>query len=268
MLDYATTLTILAFLGVAAGVLGSMLGVGGGIIIAPVLTFMGFPPPQIASTSLFAAISTSASSTTAYAKQKRINYRTSIKLAIPAIPGVVLGVLISHSISFDSFKSYFAILLLATSAYLVFKRSILRENRNNNGGAIVKKRFTGSHRGDIVAYGLSFVAGIISSLFGVGGGIIFVPVMIMIYKFGMYQAAPTSQLSLLITSVAGLLAHGLILYNPELIAKITLVGITLAGGSFAGAQIGARFFGSVKEKKLQDALAVVLVAVAIELIIG
>lgn len=312
LLDFGsiTITTILSFLGVAAGALGSMLGVGGGIIIAPVLTFIGFTPPQIASTSLFGVVSTSASSTIAYARQKRIDYKTSIKLAIPAIPGAILGGLISHQISAENFKLYFAILLLATSVYLLFiKRSIVlkgnqkqqdrddnsgnssssrsividdeknknrsKSKNNNNDNNSLMPHLSGNSASvnrhsiaiDIVAYSSSFVAGVISSLFGVGGGIIFVPVMIIIYRFGMHRAAPTSQLSLLITSIAGLLTHSILFYDPQFVSRIALGGIALAIGTFVGAQIGARYSASIREKILQQALAIVLIAVAIELIV-
>ena len=59
-------------LGFAAGILGSMIGLGGGIIVVPVLTFLGIPPTVAASNSLFAAFSNSVASTISYSKQKRI----------------------------------------------------------------------------------------------------------------------------------------------------------------------------------------------------
>ena len=59
-------------LGFAAGILGSMIGLGGGIIVVPILTFLGFSPSVAASNSLFAALSNAIASTTSYSKQKRI----------------------------------------------------------------------------------------------------------------------------------------------------------------------------------------------------
>jgi len=63
----------LIFLGFAAGVLGSMIGVGGGIIVVPALTFLGFPPTVAASNSLFAALSNSIASTISYSRQKELS---------------------------------------------------------------------------------------------------------------------------------------------------------------------------------------------------
>lgn len=62
----------LVILGFAAGVLGSMIGLGGGIIIVPILTFLGFPPTAAASNSLFGALSNAIASTISYSKQKEL----------------------------------------------------------------------------------------------------------------------------------------------------------------------------------------------------
>ena len=66
-------------LGFAAGILGSIVGLGGGIIAVPVMTFAGFPPSLAASNSLFAAFSNSVASTVSYARQKRVEFGIGIK---------------------------------------------------------------------------------------------------------------------------------------------------------------------------------------------
>jgi len=78
-------------LGFVAGILGSIIGLGGGIIIVPVLTFMGFSPTLAVSNSLFAVFSNSVASTTMYAKQKRIELSLGWKLGLMAVPGTILG---------------------------------------------------------------------------------------------------------------------------------------------------------------------------------
>ncbi|MGI0017014.1 MAG: sulfite exporter TauE/SafE family protein, partial [Nitrososphaera sp.] len=90
MFDPIVTVVVLITIGLGAGTLGSMLGVGGGIIMVPALTVMGLPPAQIASTSLFAVTSTSVSSTIEYSRQKRIDYRVGMQMAGLAIPGAVI----------------------------------------------------------------------------------------------------------------------------------------------------------------------------------
>jgi uncharacterized membrane protein YfcA len=214
-----------------------MIGVGGGIIISPALTFLGFSPPQVASTSLFAVSSTSISSTLAYSRSKKIQYMLGIKMALLSIPGAIIGSFFSVRIDPGSFKILLAIILIGTGVYLIYKKSILAGNS------------------------LSFVAGIISSLFGIGGGVVFVPLMIMILGLTMYLAAPTSQFILMITSLVGLSSH-IILGNPQY-----LPAILLSIGAFAGAQIGSRLSTKLSEQKLRLLLGLTFIGIALRMIL-
>jgi uncharacterized protein len=241
----------LFLLGLGAGTVGSIIGIGGGIIITPALTLMGFTPVHIASTSLIAVTSTSASSTIAYSRQKKIEYRIGLKMVIFSIPGSIIGALISTDISLEFFKLSFAILLMLTGAYILFKNSILKNPNKKPKTTILL----------LICYTAAFFAGIISSLFGVGGGIIFVPIMVLIFQMTMAKAAPTSQLILFITSLMGTFTY-MLLSKPDY-----LNALFLAGGAFIGGQIGAKLSNYLKEKTLQKLLSIFLIAVAIKLIL-
>ncbi len=117
----------LVALGFAAGVLGSMIGLGGGIIVVPVLTFLGFSPTAAASNSLFAALSNAIASTISYSRQKRIEYPLGLKLGLLTIPGTILGALISTDTSPYIFKILFGFVLIASAAYIFLRKKI--ENR-------------------------------------------------------------------------------------------------------------------------------------------
>jgi len=242
-------LLILIAVSFAAGTLGSLLGLGGGFIIVPALTFMSFNPYQIASTSLFAVFSTSASSTLAYAKQKRIDYSLGIKFALIAIPGAILGAYISDFITMQSFKLYFGLVLIGTSVYILKKSALVEEHKASHSSAVMA-----------FCYTASFFAGILSSLFGIGGGVIFVPMMVALLGMSMHISAPTSQFIFLISSIAGLASH-IALGHPDY-----LLALILVIGAFAGAQLGAKVSLWVKEKLLQKLLSISLFAVAARLI--
>ena len=175
-------------LGFAAGILGSMLGLGGGIIVVPVLTFLGFSPTAAASNSLFAALSNAVASTVSYSRQKRIEVSLGLKLGLLSVPGTVLGAVVSSDVTPNIFKVLFGLVLIASAAY-VFLRKRLHE-----------KESTLSKQMILFVIGASFFAGIISSFFGIGGGIIFVPLMVVGLGMTMKRAAPTSQLVLLFSS--------------------------------------------------------------------
>ena len=247
LLDNIATLTFLLVVGLGAGTLGSMLGVGGGIIMVPALTFLNVPPTQAASTSLIAVMATSISSTIEYSRQKRINYGLGLQMAACAIPGGVLGAVLSEYLLQDTFKLYFGILLILTGLYILYRNSVLKDRH-------VKRRSLALQVGVFAA---SFGAGIISSLFGVGGGIIFVPAMLLVLGLTMHRAAPTSQFTLMMTAIAGVFTHSA-LGHPDY-----LQAIVLSIGAFVGAQIGARLSRITKDVLLQRLLAAVLMTVAI-----
>ncbi|HEY5736162.1 MAG TPA: sulfite exporter TauE/SafE family protein [Nitrosopumilus sp.] len=230
-------------LGFVAGILGSMIGLGGGVIVVPVLTFMGFPPTAAASNSLFAALSNAIASTISYSKQKRIEYPLGIKLGLLSIPGTVLGALISSDVAPDVFKILFGFVLIASAAYIFLRKKI--ETREKT----ISKQMM------VFAIGASFFAGIISSFFGIGGGIIFVPLMVVGMGMAMKKAAPTSQMILLFASFSGVVVHSL-LGHPDFFQA----GL-LAIGSFIGGLVGARLSIDIKERYLQILVsAVILIA--------
>ena len=251
LLDIITTLAFLIIVGLSAGTLGSMLGVGGGIIMVPALTLLNLSPTQAASTSLIAVMSTSISSTIEYSRQKRIDYALGLEMAACAIPGGVLGAILSEYLLEDTFKLYFGMLLILTGIYIVYKNSVLKDLRAKRRPLPLRA----------AVFAASFGAGIISSLFGVGGGIVFVPAMLLVLGLTMQRAAPTSQLTLMMTAIAGVFTHS-VLGHPDY-----LQAVVLSAGAFIGAQIGARLSRMTKDMLLQRLLAIVLVSVAVMFIL-
>jgi len=234
-------------LGFAAGILGSMIGLGGGVIVVPVLTFLGFPPTVAASNSLFAALSNATASTISYSKQKRIEYSLGIKLGLLSVPGTVLGAVISTDVAPDIFKILFGFVLIASSVYIFLRKKIETKEK------IISKQMI------VFAIGASFFAGIISSFFGIGGGIIFVPLMVVGMGMAMKKAAPTSQMILLFASLSGVVVHSF-LGHPDFLQS----GF-LAIGSFVGGLVGARLSIDIKERYLQILVSVVILIAAAKL---
>ena len=236
-------------LGFVAGILGSIIGLGGGIIIVPVLTFFGFSPALTASSSIFAVFSNATASSISYAKQRRIEYSIGLKLGLLSIPGTVVGAYVSSEITPTLFKILFALILISASVYIFSKRKI--EPKNLNFSKLIM----------VLAIGASFFAGIISGLFGVGGGIIFVPLMVIVMGLSMKNAAPTSQFILLFASGSSLVAHTL-LGHPDFYQALLL-----SAGAFAGGLIGARLSLEIKENSLKILISIVMIAAAIKLFI-
>ena len=234
-------------LGFAAGVLGSMIGLGGGIIIVPVLTFFGFSPTLAASNSLFAAFTNAVASTISYSRQKRVEFSLGIKLGLLTIPGTVLGAYVSSDVTPEIFKILFGFVLIASAVYIFLRKKIESKEKNFSKQMMV------------FAIGASFFAGIISAFFGIGGGIIFVPLMVVGMGMAMKKAAPTSQLILLFASLSGVIVHTVLGHSDFLQAG--LLGI----GSFVGGLVGARLSVDINEKYLRILVSVVIIAAAIKM---
>ncbi len=234
-------------LGFAAGVIGSMIGLGGGFVVVPALTFVGFQPTLAASDSLFAAFCNAVASTVSYAKQKRIVYSLGIKLALLSIPGTILGAYISDEIAATTFKVLFGIVLVGSSVYIYSRRKM------------EPKEYYISKQVMVLAAGSSFFAGIVSSLFGIGGGAVFVPLMVVAIGLSMKLAAPTSQFILMFAAASGMIVHSM-LGHPDYIQA----GL-LSLGAFAGGIVGSKLSLRVEERKLRIFVTIVLAITAVKL---
>jgi uncharacterized membrane protein YfcA len=236
-------------LGFAAGILGSMIGLGGGIIVVPVLTFLGFSPTLAASNSLFAAFSNAVASTFSYSRQKRIEYSLGLKLGLLSIPGTILGAYVSSDVAPAIFKILFGLVLVSSAIYIFLRKKIETKEKTLSKQMIV------------FAIGASFFAGIISSFFGIGGGTVFVPLMVVGMGMTMKKAAPTSQFILLFASLSGIIVHS-ILGHPDFMQA----GL-LALGAFIGGLVGARLSLDIKERYLQFLVSSIIILTAIKLFI-
>ncbi|AJZ75194.1 sulfite exporter TauE/SafE family protein [Candidatus Nitrosotenuis cloacae] len=236
-------------LGFVAGVIGSIIGLGGGIVVVPVLTFLGVPHTISSSSSLFAAFSNSVASTVSYSKQKRVDYKTGLRLGLMSIPGTILGAVISAQATPDLFKILFAVVLIASCYYLFIKK-----NLDTKQGNLSKKMLVASSV-------ISFFAGILSSFFGIGGGIIFVPLMMIGLGLLVKNATATSQLILMFSSASGMITHTLLGHADFEYALL------LSIGAFAGGLLGARLSLEIKENRLRLLIVAVILIAAIKLIL-
>lgn len=248
LLDYFIAFVVSFF----AGLIGAMVGVGGGIVNGPFLTFLNYLPSQISSTSLLSVISTSISSSTQYAKRKLINYRVGVVLAASSIPGTVIGVYLSNLISMEQFRYYFGVILASTAIYLLLRKNMINSRSIVDSGL---DTFQTKSKTMLMIL-LSFFAGIISSTFGVGGGIIYVPSLVIFMRFNMKSSTATSQFALIFTSISGVLmfaSQGWPDYN---------MGIVLSLGSLFGGTAGSLLALRINSSKILILFSIVLLLVS------
>ena len=235
-------------LAVGASAVGSMVGLGGGLIMVPILIFTGVPPPVAAAASLAATLTNAVSSTATYARQNRIDYREGAKMGAMAAPGSVLGAVWSSGAEPGMFGVLLAMALIAAAVY-IFARSKMSRRSISHGGIVVA-----------LSASASLFAGMVSAFFGIGGGIVFVPFLVVVLGMGMMRAAPTSMFALILTSTAGVAAHSLLGHTDAVLALL------LAAGGVLGGLTGARLSLIMGERYLRVMVAVLMSGVAAKLV--
>ena len=248
----------LVLLGFAAGAAGSTVGFGGGIMIAPVLTFMGFPPSLVASSSLFGTFGNLGGATLTHALKRRIRYSLGLKLGLLSIPGTAFGALLAQYAKSDLFSVLLGI-ILAVSAYMLF-----RGNGKNDGEK--KEEEEGPKKPDRLTRSMTLMmimasisAGVVSSFFGIGGGVVIVPFMILVMGMRLKEVVVSSQPALLVIAFVGLAVHGFI-GNTDIAQAVLL----LIGG-FGGGLVGVRLSQRLGGRHLQIILSALIAVAAIRL---
>jgi len=245
-------------LGLVAGAYGTMIGAGGGFLIVPaLLQVFHFPVLAAVGTSLCTVLANAASGTASYARQKRIDYRTGLVFAAAVVPGALGGAIVAKWWKLGSFSAVFGVLLVALSVFIFVRPRDPHPPLRRRG---LTPRVVEDATGHRFRYAVdmrlgiivSLFAGLASSLLGIGGGIIHVPVMI--YWLGMpaHVAIATSHFILSLSS-----AVGVCVFSFE--RAIDWHGIVyLAPGAILGSQLGARLAARLSGRWLTRFLAAAL----------
>jgi uncharacterized membrane protein YfcA len=204
-------------------------------------------------------LSTSISSSISYYKKKLISNKIGFIISFSSIPGAFIGVFISKMFSLSEFKLYFAFILIATSVYLILKSKIKNHEISNTNINFDGEWYRGRFHKLLLLIIFCFLAGILSSSFGIGGGIIFVPALIILLEFNMKQAAATSQFALFFTSLSGLLLYVYYGYPNY------PMGFSLAIGSLIGGTIGSKFSSKISSNSLKIIFSIILIIMALKL---
>lgn len=258
-------IALLAIMGFFAGVFGTMIGIGGGVIFVPVfLLFFHFSPQQAVGTSICAVFFNALSGSISYLRQKRVDIRAGWKFALATLPGAWLGAWLNQYVTSRTLELIFAILLIALSIFIFIRVESGKkgESEDKHTRTLVDFqnhvfKYTPKEGLGII---LSFLVGIISSLLGIGGGIIHVPALIFLLGFPVHIATATSHFVLAISTFFGSASH-FYLGNVLIIPAIIVAALAIPG-----AQIGAKLSRRAKNKLITRLLAVALFLVGVRLL--
>ncbi|MCS7295226.1 MAG: sulfite exporter TauE/SafE family protein [Chloroflexota bacterium] len=261
-------------LGAAVGAIGTIVGAGGGFILVPALLLLEprASPESVTATSLLVVWANATSGSLAYARQGRIDFRSGLWFAASAMPGAVAGALAVAWVPRRAFDLLFGALLLIVGGWMGVRRWHEGIREPVRGRWVVTRELR-DREGNLFRYGyhfwkgiaLSSAIGFLSSLLGIGGGIIHVPAMVMALHFPVHVAAATSHFVLAFAAGEATLVHaarGVIGWN-ETLAR----GALLAAGAVPGAQAGAWLARRLPGHAIMRGLAVGLVLVAVRLLL-
>lgn len=262
---------ILIIISISAGFLGSLLGLGGGIIVVPVLTlFFGIDIRYAIAASLVSIVATSSGAAAGFLKDHLTNVRLAILLEVGTVLGAIIGFLIASYIN----SSYLFVLF---GSFLLFSAIMMFRNKIDNRASLnhpwsEKLKLNSSYRennGELIEYNIEKVplglfsmlgAGILSALLGIGSGVFKVMAMDGAMKLPMKVSSATSNFMIGVTATASASAYlmkGDI--KPEIAAPVAL-------GIILGSWIGARLMPKMPAMLIKKIFIVVLVFTSFQML--
>ena len=278
-MDLGLFMLLLALVAVLAGLVGSLTGLGGGVVVIPVLViFFGVPFPIAVGTGAMTILATSSTTGAAYLRDRLTDLRIGMFLEIATVPGALVGATVTVFLAHANLENA---LLIALGFVLlaIVPGSIARRNEELPSGVVPDARsrslgLVGEYHDEALgqevhyqaadtdpAIGVMFGAGVVSGMFGIGGGVFKVLALERFLRLPMKVSTATSNFMIGVTAAAGagiLLAAGYV--NPLIAAPVAL-------GTAAGAYVGSRILPGLRNRTVRLLFLPVIVGLAIEVIL-
>lgn len=260
--------------GIVAGILGSLMGLGGGVLIIPMLTVLGVDIHHAIAASIIAVIATSAGSASTYLRQGLANIRVGIFLSVATTSGALAGAVLNGVLPARTLFLVFSAVLFWSGVVMFHKRSrpaILIEppepvsdGRLRLGGhfydpALERERRYLPRRPQL-GFALMFVAGTVSGLLGIGSGALKVPAMDVAMDLPIKVSTATSNYMIGITALASAVVY--LLQGQVLVLLVSPIALGVTGG----AAIGSRILPHLKASTVRAWFVVVLAVVVAQML--
>lgn len=268
------TFALIAFgISIAAGVLGSLLGLGGGIIVVPALTLLlGIDIRYAIGASIVSVIATSSGAAAAYVRERMSNLRVAMLLEIGTTTGALTGAFLAGVIAGRWLYVIFGI-MLGYSALMMFRK---RHEAAGPGGAGVppdkwadRLRLHGSYYDEaagreidyrvthtVLGLALMYVAGVVSGLLGIGSGALKVPAMDLAMRMPIKASTATSNFMIGVTAAA---SAGVYFARGDI---DPFVAAPVAAGVLLGATAGSRLLGRLRSEWIRAIFVIVLLYIS------
>ncbi len=265
--------TLVVFgISIAAGLLGSLTGLGGAIVVTPALSLLlGVDLRYAIGASLVSVIATSSGAAAAYVRDGLSNIRVGIFLEVATTAGAITGALVAGKLSTGSLAVIFGV-VLAHSAWTIGRTREEAPRPKQDGRVARWLRLDGTYRApegevDYVVtreaggFGLMYIAGVLSGLLGIGSGALKVIAMDRVMGLPFKVSTATSSFMIGVTAVASAaiyLKRGYI--RPEIALPVML-------GVLAGSMVGARLLPRLPVKTLRRIFAIVVAVIGTQMIV-
>ena len=259
---------VLVLTGAATGILGSMLGLGGGVFLVPLLTLgLGVPIRVAIAASLISVMATAVASASVNLDRGLVNMRLGLLLEVATASGALLGGLVAAYLSQRQLFLLFAVTMASMGLLMAMRsgrRNVIADvsvDVGLLGGRLQEGEFSYVYKVRRLGIGVfaSLLAGAVSGLLGLGGGIIKVPVLNTFCGIPIRVAAATSTFMIGITTAASaFLYYG----RGEIVLPLTAA---IALGALPGSLLGARLSDRVATRALKILMALVLMAVGLRM---
>ena len=255
----------LVVMGCGAGILGALFGLGGGIIFVPLLMLVfGLAPTEAVAVSLIGIIAGSVGASTVFVDKGLSNVRLGLLLEITTAAGAILGAIVATLLDDKVLMVIFSAIVIYSGIRMILNPEKIVEPTEDSEGKLSFEYRDEAH-GDSVRYqvqnvkggmALCTVAGMISSMTGVGGGAIKVPLMNIYMHVPMKAASATSSYMIGITAFSGAITY--FLGGQVLLGYAAGVAI----GAFLGSLIGTALARRINGKHLRKYISAVLFVMA------
>jgi len=277
--DLALFVVLLVLVAIAAGLVGSLTGLGGGVVVIPILAiFFGASIPIAIGTGFVTILATSSATGAAYVRDRLSDIRIGMFLEIATVPGALIGatatVLITHANLDAALFVALGIVLFAIIPGSLARRHIELPPPMPQDARSQYLGLTGEYHDNALstavryqaartspALGVMFGAGMVSGMFGIGGGVFKVLALERFLNLPMKVATATSNFMIGVTAAAGagvMLAAGYV--NPIVAAPVAI-------GTAFGAFLGSRLLPNLRNRTVRLVFLPVIAALAIEMIL-
>lgn len=242
-------------LGLFAGTFGAVLGLGGGVIIVPVLTLLfGLPIEKAVGTSLVSVIATSSGAAAVFVQQKLADIRLGMSLELGTTLGAVTGAFAVAWMGRDALALLFGLFLIYGGVSMLRKPEQTTEVSPTVGSYEVRRMPLGM--------AVSYLAGGVSGMLGIGGGPIKVPLMYLAMGVPLRVATATSNFMIGVTAAAS----AFIYYSRGHIQMLTTAPIVV--GVFFGSLLGSHLAPSIRSRYVRAIFVLVMIYLAVEMLLS